>query len=106
MSHFSGHFEGASTFLTPKLFLASKKSWFLKMSIRMVHKFIVPQKKIMSRSFLNSGTLIVTARGLRSGMPAQEERYAARHCFSGHMKEHNILYSARGLRSVMPAQEN
>jgi hypothetical protein len=37
MSHFSGHFEGALTFLTP----------------------FVPQKKIMSRSFLNSGTLIV-----------------------------------------------
>jgi hypothetical protein len=31
MSHFSGHFEGASTFFTPKLSLAqfkgSKKSW-------------------------------------------------------------------------------
>jgi hypothetical protein len=25
----------------------------------MAHKVIVPQKKIMSRSFLNSGTLIV-----------------------------------------------
>ncbi len=47
MSHFSGHFEGASTFLTPKL------------SLEMAHKVIVPQKKIMSRSFLNSGTLIV-----------------------------------------------
>ncbi len=39
MSHFSGHFEGAS--------------------LEMAHKVIVPQKKIMSRSFLNSGTLIV-----------------------------------------------
>jgi hypothetical protein len=38
MSHFEGHFEGAKTFLTPE---------------------IVPQKKFMSRSFLNSGTLIV-----------------------------------------------
>ena len=47
LSHFSGHFEGASTFLTPKL------------SLEMAHKVIVPQKKIMSRSFLNSGTLIV-----------------------------------------------
>jgi hypothetical protein len=47
MSHFSGHFEGASTFLTPKL------------SHKLAHKVIVPQKKIMSRSFLNSGTLIV-----------------------------------------------
>jgi hypothetical protein len=29
------------------------------MSLEMGHKAIVPQKKIMSRSFLNSGTLIV-----------------------------------------------
>jgi hypothetical protein len=32
----------------------------LKMSLEMAHKVIVPQKKIMSRSFLNSGTLIVS----------------------------------------------
>jgi hypothetical protein len=31
----------------------------LKMSLEMAQKVIVPQKKIMSRSFLNSGTLIV-----------------------------------------------
>ncbi len=31
----------------------------LKMSLEMAHKVIVPQKKIMSRSFLNSSTLIV-----------------------------------------------
>jgi hypothetical protein len=31
----------------------------LKMSLKMAHKVIVPQKKNMSRSFLNSGTLIV-----------------------------------------------
>jgi hypothetical protein len=31
----------------------------LKMSLEMAHKVIVTQKKIMSRSFLNSGTLIV-----------------------------------------------
>ncbi len=33
MSHFSGHFEGASTFLTPKLILPPKKNYipqFLK----------------------------------------------------------------------------
>ena len=47
MGHFSGYFEGSSTFLTPKL------------SLEMAHKVIVPQKKIMSRSFLNSRTLIV-----------------------------------------------
>jgi len=29
------------------------------MSLEMAHKVIVPQKKIRSRSFLNSGTLIV-----------------------------------------------
>jgi hypothetical protein len=29
------------------------------MSLEMAHKVIVPPKKIMSRSFLNSGTLIV-----------------------------------------------
>jgi hypothetical protein len=29
------------------------------MSLEMAHKVIVPKKKIMSRSFLNSGTLIV-----------------------------------------------
>jgi hypothetical protein len=52
MSHFSGHFERASTFLTPK------------MSLEMAQKVIVPQKKIMSRSFLNSGTLIVIVKGM------------------------------------------
>jgi hypothetical protein len=31
----------------------------LKMSLETAQKVIVPQKKIMSRSFLNSGTLIV-----------------------------------------------
>ncbi len=31
----------------------------LKMSLEMAHKVIVTQKKIISRSFLNSGTLIV-----------------------------------------------
>jgi hypothetical protein len=31
----------------------------LKMSLEMAHKVIVQQKEIMSRSFLNSGTLIV-----------------------------------------------
>ena len=33
----------------------------LKMSLEMAHKVIVPQKKIMSRGFFNSGTLIVIA---------------------------------------------
>jgi hypothetical protein len=29
------------------------------MSLEMAHKVIVPQKKIMSQSFLNSGTLVI-----------------------------------------------
>jgi hypothetical protein len=32
----------------------------VQMSLKMAHKVIVPQKKIMSRSFLNIGTLIVS----------------------------------------------
>ncbi len=32
------------------------------MSLEMAHKVIVPQKKIKSRSFLNSGTLIVISK--------------------------------------------
>jgi hypothetical protein len=39
LSHFSGHFEGASTFLTPKL----KSLGPLKMSLEMAQKVIVPQ---------------------------------------------------------------
>ncbi len=38
----------------------------LKMSLEMAHKVIVTQKKIMSRSFLNSGTLIVIGSCLSS----------------------------------------
>ena len=38
----------------------------IKMSLEMAHKVIVPQKKIISRSFLNSGTLIVILRRCRS----------------------------------------
>jgi hypothetical protein len=33
------------------------------MSLEMAQKVIVPQKKIMSHSFLNSGTLIVIVSG-------------------------------------------
>ncbi len=58
MSHFSGHFEGASTFLTHNL-KGQKSLGSLKVSLEMAHKVMVPQKKIISRSFLNSGTLIV-----------------------------------------------
>jgi hypothetical protein len=36
----------------------------LKMSLGMAHKVIVPPKKIISRSFLNSGTLIVNWDGV------------------------------------------
>ncbi len=48
MSHFSGHFEGASTFLTPKLSLVGP----LKMSLEMAHKVIVPPKKNYIPQFL------------------------------------------------------
>ncbi len=54
MSHFEGHFEGAKTFLRGQKSLGP-----LKMSLEMAHKVIVPQKKIMSQSFLNSGTLVI-----------------------------------------------
>jgi len=66
--HFSGYFEGASTFFLPRncpllrsgQFRGQKSLGPLKMSLEMrAHKVIVPQKKIVSRSFLNSGTLIV-----------------------------------------------
>jgi hypothetical protein len=36
------------------------------MSLEIAHKVIVPQKKIMSRSFLNSGTLIVIISNAQS----------------------------------------
>jgi hypothetical protein len=57
MSHFEGHFEGAKTFLTcARDNLGVKK---VEMSLEMAHKVIVPQKKIRSQSFLNSGTLVI-----------------------------------------------
>ncbi len=55
MSHFSGHFEGASTFLTPKLsdFLRGQKSLGpLKMSLEMAHKVVLPPKKNYIPQFL------------------------------------------------------
>ena len=55
MSHFSGHFEGASTFLTPKLSFAlrgQKSLGPLKMSLEMAHKVIVPRKKNYIPQFL------------------------------------------------------
>jgi hypothetical protein len=65
MSHFSGHFEGASTSFPERSegqFRVQKSLGPIKMSLEMAHKVIVTQKKIMSRSFLNSGTLIVLIR--------------------------------------------
>jgi hypothetical protein len=47
MGHFSGYFEGAKTFLTPKL------------SLEMAHYVVCPQKKIISRIFKISGAIIV-----------------------------------------------
>jgi hypothetical protein len=53
VSHFSGHFEGASTFLTPKLSKRGQKSLGpLKMSLETAQKVIVPQKKIYVPQFL------------------------------------------------------
>ena len=46
MGHFSGYFEGAKTFWTPKL-------------SRAAHYVVCPQKKIKSRIFKISGALIV-----------------------------------------------
>ena len=46
MIHFSGQFEGASTFLTPKL------------SLEMANKVIVPQKKHYVPQFLKQGDII------------------------------------------------
>jgi hypothetical protein len=53
MSHFKGHFEGREG-----QFRGQKSRGHLKMSREMAHKVIVP-KKIMSQSFLNSGTLVI-----------------------------------------------
>ncbi len=52
LSHFSGHFEGASTFLTPKLSRGQKSLGPLKMSLEMAQKVIVPQKKNYVPHFL------------------------------------------------------
>ena len=53
-------------FLRSGQFRGQKSLGPLKMSLEMAHKVIVPQKKIISRSFLNSGTLIVILRRCRS----------------------------------------
>ncbi len=63
----SGHFEGASTFLTPKLSLAAlrdnlrgqKSLGPLKMSLETAQKVIVPQKKNYVSQFLKQRALIV-----------------------------------------------
>jgi hypothetical protein len=53
MSHFSGYFEGA-----PK---GQKSLAPIKISLEMAHEVICTQKKIISRIFKISGTLIVIA---------------------------------------------
>jgi hypothetical protein len=60
MGHFSGYFEGASTFLTPK-FRGQKSLSPLEISLEMAHYVVCPQKKIISRIFKISGALIVKA---------------------------------------------
>ena len=66
LSHFLGHFEGASTFLTPKLAPSKCPSKWLK-------KLLSRKKKIMSRSFLNSGTLIVILSSVKICKALQKE---------------------------------
>jgi hypothetical protein len=61
MGHFSGYFEGASTFLTPKLPLAARSGQFrgqkslgpLEISLEMAHYVVCPQKKINIPHFQN-----------------------------------------------------
>jgi hypothetical protein len=48
------------------------------MSLEMAHKVIVPQKKIMSRSFLNSGTLIVNIELIKKKIKFSLTRGAAK----------------------------
>jgi hypothetical protein len=45
------------------------------MSLEMAHKVIVPQKKIMSRSLLNSGILIVISQR-KLALTAINKRFA------------------------------
>jgi hypothetical protein len=53
MSHFSGHFEGASTFLLRSgQFKGSKKSWPPQNALEMAHKVILPPKKNYIPQFL------------------------------------------------------
>jgi hypothetical protein len=49
------------------------------MSLEMAHKVIVPPKKIMSRSFLNSGTLIVKFTQGRGELTREKVRGALVH---------------------------
>ncbi len=63
---FQGTFWGGQDFFDPLncpersegQFRGQKSRGPLKMSREMAHKVIVPQKKIMSQSFLNSRTLV------------------------------------------------
>jgi hypothetical protein len=57
MGHFSGFFEGASTFLTQ--FRGQKSLGPLEISLEKAHYVVCPQKKIISRIFKISGALIV-----------------------------------------------
>jgi hypothetical protein len=50
LSYFSGHFEGASTFLTPK-FKGSKKSWTPQNVPRNGSKSYCPAKKKLCPAF-------------------------------------------------------
>ncbi len=71
MVHFSGYFEGASTFWplncperSAGQFRGQKSLGPLEISLEMAHYVVCPQKKIISRIFKISGALIVNVGSL------------------------------------------
>jgi hypothetical protein len=72
MGHFAGFFEGAKTFLTPKLlrsgqFRGQKGRGPLEKPQEMPHYMFYPDKKIISRTFKIRGSLVFLC-------PKEEER--------------------------------
>jgi hypothetical protein len=57
MGHFSGYFEGASTFLTPK-FRGQKSLGPLEISLEMANYVVIPQKKNNIPHFQNQWCII------------------------------------------------
>jgi hypothetical protein len=82
MGHFSGYFEGALTFLTPKLSLAQGP---LKISREMAHKLICPQKKnnlphFQNQRYINSYYSGVLASELNLPGRQQPRAHSAQLC--------------------------